>query len=284
MGELVSVIIPCYNAAPYLAQAVRSALVQRGVPGVEVIVVDDGSTDASWSVAIQLATEDPRVRPISAPHGGVCAAVNQGLAAARGEFVALCGADDWWHPDKLGLQLAALRAGRGPILVYSDMEVVDASGRMVHPSFWRWAGIEPHAGQPIEQLLRRNFISGGTILFRRRDLDWALPIPEALPYEDWWLAMSASLAGGVDYDPRPLTFYRFHGSNAILGRGRPRTLQQTAKQIQHMLAYYEGFARLLEVAETRWPAPGHRSGAAEWRATVERVIESLASRLESLVG
>ena len=284
MGELVSIIIPCYNAAPYLAQAVRSALVQNEVPDVEVIIVDDGSTDASWSVATRLATEDPRVRPIAAPHRGVCAAVNRGLVEARGEFVALCGADDWWHPDKLRFQLPVLRSSSGSVLVYSDMTVVDAFGRLVYPSFWRWMGITPHAGRPVPQLLRRNFISGGTVVFRRRDLEWALPIPEALPYEDWWLAMAASLRGGVAYDSRPLTYYRLHGSNTILGKGPPRTLQEAAKQSQYMLAYYESFARLIEVAERLWPACCDRSDSVEWRAMVNRAIESLSRSLERLVG
>lgn len=91
----ISVVIPLYNKEREVARAVRSVLAQRRQP-LELIVVDDGSTDRS--AAEVEAFRDPLVRLIRQPNGGVCAARNRGIAEARGEYVALLDADDEWEP------------------------------------------------------------------------------------------------------------------------------------------------------------------------------------------
>lgn len=91
----ISVVIPLYNKEREVARAVRSVLAQRRQP-LELIVVDDGSTDRS--AAEVAAFRDPLVRLIRQPNGGVCAARNRGIAEARGEYVALLDADDEWEP------------------------------------------------------------------------------------------------------------------------------------------------------------------------------------------
>lgn len=103
---LVSAIIPAFNGGPFLADAVVSILAQNHVP-LEVIVVDDGSTD---DTAAQAARLGGRVRYFYQPNRGGPAARNQGLRLARGELVAFLDVDDLWTPDKLALQLALLHA------------------------------------------------------------------------------------------------------------------------------------------------------------------------------
>jgi len=102
----VSVIIPTYNRAATLPRAIDSALEQT-IDDLEVVVVDDGSTDDTESVLA--AYEDPRVRPVvHATNQGANVARNTGLEHARGEYVAFLDSDDEWHPEKLERQLAAL--------------------------------------------------------------------------------------------------------------------------------------------------------------------------------
>ena len=99
---LVSCIIPVFNAERFLDEAVRSALAQT-YPALEIIVVNDGSTDGSEAV---LAKYQSRVACILQPNRGEAAARNTGVRAARGEFVAFLDADDMWEPEKIGCQVA----------------------------------------------------------------------------------------------------------------------------------------------------------------------------------
>jgi glycosyltransferase involved in cell wall biosynthesis len=115
----ISLLIPCYNAAPYLAETVASAWAQTRPPD-EIIIVDDGSTDASAEVA---ATLTPAVRLIRQPNRGVGVALNKALAAATGELIAFLDADDLWVREKLAWQLAALEADPALDGVFGHMEL-----------------------------------------------------------------------------------------------------------------------------------------------------------------
>jgi len=104
---LVSVVMPAFNAAKTIGVAVRSVLAQS-FPGFELIVVDDGSTDATAAEAQAAANGDERVRVLDLPHGGIVAALNAGIAAARGELIARMDADDEMRPRRLEAQVALL--------------------------------------------------------------------------------------------------------------------------------------------------------------------------------
>jgi teichuronic acid biosynthesis glycosyltransferase TuaG len=109
-GELVSVIVPCFNAAAFITDTLRSVLAQS-YESLQLIVVDDRSTDDSAQIVRSLATADPRVSLIEMPAntGAPAAPRNAGVRAARGDWVAFLDADDLWHPRKLEFQLRALR-------------------------------------------------------------------------------------------------------------------------------------------------------------------------------
>ena len=124
-GELVSVIVPAYNAAATIGETLRSALAQT-YPQLEVLVVDDGSTDATADIVRSFVARDPRVRLLQQANAGVAAARNLAIAQSRGAYVAPLDADDLWHPQKIALQLEALRRG-GPRVgvVYCWWRVID---------------------------------------------------------------------------------------------------------------------------------------------------------------
>lgn len=126
----VSVVVPTYNGASLLSDAVRSILTQT-VPPREVLVVDDGSTDDTAAVC---ATFPAPVRYIRQPNAGVSAARNRGMAEACGDWIALADADDVWLPTKLEVQLAAVDAAGGCRWSLTNCEVVDGRGALVSGS------------------------------------------------------------------------------------------------------------------------------------------------------
>ncbi|MBX2973827.1 MAG: glycosyltransferase [Flavobacteriales bacterium] len=124
-SPLVSVIMPAYNAAPYIEEAIRSVLTQT-LGDLELIVVNDGSTDGTGAVARTIA--DPRVRVIDQPNGGVSRARNTGIDGARGTYIALLDADDTMLPENLRTKTTALEAA-GADWVFGDVWRCDAEMR-----------------------------------------------------------------------------------------------------------------------------------------------------------
>ena len=160
-APLISVVIPAYNAAATVLETIESVRAQT-FAAFELIVIDDGSTDDT--VARLKSVDDPRLRVLSYPNGGLPVARNRGLAESRGEFVSFIDADDSWTPDKLASQLDSLRRQPDAALAYSWTAFVDANGAFLFPK-----EPSPHEGDVYAELLRENFVaSGSNLLVRKR--------------------------------------------------------------------------------------------------------------------
>lgn len=202
-SPLASVIIPAYNAEAFISQAVSAALESRGVD-LEVIVVDDGSTDGTWSILERFGSAVRRVRQ---DRGGPYRARNLAAELARGAWLAFLDADDDWSPEKLAVQLKAAEAGAA--LIYTD--------RLNFGEFGRYKerqsdSVTLHEGDVFEALLLGNFITLSSVLMRR---DWFERLggfsTEHHGVQDWDLWLRYSAAGGmVKLCPEPLTRYRIH--------------------------------------------------------------------------
>jgi glycosyltransferase involved in cell wall biosynthesis len=159
-APLISVVIPAYNAEATVQETIESARAQT-FSAFELIVIDDGSTDGTPR---RLGTiHDPRLQIFRYPNAGLAVARNRGLEKSRGELVSFMDADDLWTPDKLELQLEALRRRPAAALAYSWTAFVDARGDFLFAK-------EPSSreGDVFADLLRENFIaSGSNILVRR---------------------------------------------------------------------------------------------------------------------
>ena len=116
----VSIVMPAYNVAPYIREAICSALAQT-YTDFELIVVDDGSKDDTAAIAKELAEQDARIRLVQQPNRGLAGARNTALRAARGEFFALLDSDDWWEREFLAEQIAILEAN-------PDVDIVTGNG------------------------------------------------------------------------------------------------------------------------------------------------------------
>ncbi|GAA1840810.1 glycosyltransferase [Agromyces salentinus] len=154
-APLVSIVMPVWNREAQLLEAVESVLTQT-FPDWELIIVDDGSDDGTYAAACDAAARDRRIIAIQVPHGGVCAARNAGLDAARGTYLAFLDSDNNWDPAFLDLACRAL-ADTDAVGVYSALQIVDIDGAI------RFRG-----GQVgFDDLLIENAIDMNCLLTRR---------------------------------------------------------------------------------------------------------------------
>ena len=133
---LVSVITPTYNRAYCLPRTLDSALAQTHAD-LEILVVDDGSTDDTRALIAQKYAKEPRVRYIYQENQRVAAARNHGLELARGEYIAFLDSDDLWEPWKLELQVACMERYPDVGMTWTDMQALDPDGNIVSPRFLR---------------------------------------------------------------------------------------------------------------------------------------------------
>jgi hypothetical protein len=217
MFPKVSVVVPAYNLARYLGRAIESALAQDWpAEALEVIVVDDGSTDETPQV---LAAYADRIRAIRQDNGGLVRAVDRGLAEVTGDYVALLDADDEWPTDRLTRHVAFLEAHPEVGLVHGDMTIIDADGAVLSPSFFEANGTQLTRGRVLGRLLGGNFVSGGASTFRASLLPAIHPIADDAAYPDWWIAATIAAVAEIDHVPGCANLYRYHGANMGLGSG-----------------------------------------------------------------
>jgi hypothetical protein len=159
----VSVIMPCYNAAATLREAVASVLAQNA-PDFELLIVDDGSRDDSVAVASELAAGDQRIRVICQANAGPAAARNRGIAEARGTYLAFLDADDRWMPDCLACHIALLNSDPQCGASFARIQFFDPA--MQRPGVRSAA----HDRLTLAQVLGENPICTTSNLFARRSL------------------------------------------------------------------------------------------------------------------
>ena len=201
-----SVIIPVFNGAATIAIALRSALDQEFGEPYEVIVVDDGSTDATAQV---LATFRARIKTVTQANRGLAAARNAGAAAASAdtEYLAFLDADDTWRADKLALSLAALDRNPKAVLAYSDILPVDSEDAPVQESF---VTAEFAHAPSMDELLRRWWpILPSSVVMRREVFVRSGGFCERFhrAYEDVDMWLRARELGDFEYVAAPLVRY-----------------------------------------------------------------------------
>ena len=163
-APLVSVVVPAYNAQATLDETLQSVREQTH-RALEIVVVDDGSTDGTRALAERHAAADPRVIVLHQANAGVAAARNAGWQRARSEFIAFVDADDLWAPAKIERQLAVLQSADARVgLVYRWHSKIDAAGRVALRQ-----ESPLHQGDVLEPIIMSNFIGNGSSVLIRRD-------------------------------------------------------------------------------------------------------------------
>jgi O-antigen/teichoic acid export membrane protein/glycosyltransferase involved in cell wall biosynthesis len=253
---LVSIVIPAYNAGRTVAESIDSALAQS-YPLVEVVVVDDGSTDDTARI---LAGYGTRIRAVHQANCGLSAARNAGIAHARGDLIALMDADDVCTQQRIATQVALMVARRDVVLCATDFSAFDEAGPVpecnmgtyyhaiasaphgldtllpdrdvLDPPSARGA-LVVHAGDAYEAMIGGNFIHPPTVMFRRTLLASVQPFDASLSKAcdyDWLLR--ASRAGRFAVIAEPLLRYRLSSGQMSSDRNLPMLMQEVVRVLE----------------------------------------------------
>jgi Glycosyl transferase family 2 len=276
-APLVTVVVPCFNYGHYLPACVGSALNQPGVD-VEVIVVDDASTDGSGEVAEELARTNPSIRVIRHLHNtGHLATYNDGLAHASGDYVVLLSADDLLTPGSLQRATALMEAHPGVGLVYGRAlrfaEEVPPPAR-TNPTHWMiWSG---HDWLAMRFKRAYNCILAPEAILRtavQREIGgYRSELPHTADMEMWMRAAGIADVGYVSGADQ--AWYRDHGASMHNTTFQSRELVGLALDLRERMRTFELTASQLL---------GHVPEAAHWLATAHRTlaVEALTSSIRS---
>ena len=233
-GPKVSVIIPAFNVERYVATAVRSVLAQT-YRDVEVIVVDDGSTDRTRD---ELEQFRDRVVVVTQVNGGIGAARNRGIRESTGDVIALLDADDAWLPERVSRCVGFLRERPDVGFVTTDALIIDEQGS---PSGGTYLDLVDFPVEGYEErIVRENFVFVGAFV-RRAVLDDAGPFDETKPtgvedYEMWLRLIASGVVPGIVRDP--LALYRVR-SDSVTRRDDQLVRARNLALRRHLPAYWQ---------------------------------------------
>lgn len=218
---LISVLMPVHNAEDYLREALDSLWLQTE-RDFEVIVVDDGSNDGSAEILAQAAEIDTRLRIFKIEHGGVTAALNTGLAKARGQLIARMDADDICEPDRFERQIASLENQPNTVAVGSAVTVIDEDGWTICPDYFP----TDHNAILARMFQGRSAMSHPTVMIRAKPLRRVGGYdPSYMVAQDFDLWLRLTEVGELANLAQALLRHRVHPRSV---GGRKRRSQQSA--------------------------------------------------------
>lgn len=210
-----------HNGEEFLALQIDSLIAQT-YRNWRLIVRDDGSTDSSLGIIKQYCRKYPdKINLLLDNDGqlGACQGFARLIQHAAADYMMLCDQDDVWLPKKVDSSVSEIlrleKTSPGfPVLIYTDLKVVDENLTVVSDSFWRYQRIDPR-NNSLNSLILDNVATGCTTIFNSRLKEIAVPIPVEAVMHDWWLALVCSVYGKLAFLNETTILYRQHGENDI---------------------------------------------------------------------
>jgi GT2 family glycosyltransferase len=217
----VEILLATYQGARFLEEQLDSVLAQTHRRWT-LVARDDGSTDDTPAILRRHAARHPgriRVLPADGRRLGAMGNFSALLDSSTAQHVMLCDQDDVWLPEKIEVTLGRMRASEQahgaarPVLVHTDLRVVDEALRPIADSMWRFQQTDPGRLSTLPRALLQNFVTGCTTMVNRALLAVALPVPSDARMHDWWLTLAALEFGVIESVPAATILYRQHGKN-----------------------------------------------------------------------
>ena len=220
---MIAICLSTYNGAQFLNEQLASLESQDYASAdLKIIIRDDGSNDESYEILRQFAKNS------SIPIELLDEQMNLGIkksfeflmkkAIEMGAgYIMFCDQDDVWHPNKISKTMAMMQqmeisTPNQPILIHSDVSVMDRDLALLHPSFWKYQKINPNQNE-LHNFIINNTVTGCTMMINRALALKVSDIPSEAIMHDWWIAMVASTFGRIGYIDESLMLYRQHSTN-----------------------------------------------------------------------
>lgn len=220
---MIEILLSTYNGEKYIKYQIESIL-NQSCTNFSIIIRDDGSNDKTIEILeyYELMHKD-KIKIVRDNLGnlGPGRSFMELLNHSKGEYIMFCDQDDIWLPNKIELtfkkmkELEMIYGKETPILVFTDLKVVEDSLNIISHSFWNYQKIDPNLSKKWKMLLAFNVVTGCTLMINRRAKDVVLPykLPEMI--HDHWVGVNISKHGVIDYIPIPTVLYRQHRDNVI---------------------------------------------------------------------
>ena len=255
---LISVVIPVFNGERYLSSTLESVFSQT-YRNLEIIAVDDGSTDRSLTILQDLGD---RIVAVSQQNSGVGAARNRGMELAQGSYIAFLDQDDWWCPRKLELQAEVFWQSPGIVLVHTEVSYYDTDGERFVGPLNKKARRELIVGECRDKLLMENWICNSSVAVRKSALDSVGGCDDKIrgnTVQDYDLWIRLSEVGQFGFVPSKETVFRLHAGQGH--RARSFLLEEELKVL------------LKHRTEKEWRS------RPEWKRRMTQVCDELATSL-----
>ena len=219
----IAILLATYNGENYLEEQIHS-LFNQSYGHFHIFIRDDGSSDKTLSILKNLANQYPQKITLLATGKPLGASGN--FSELMGyvknyQYVMFCDQDDVWETDKIALTFAKMKElenqhGKAlPLLVHTDLKVVNAKLQVLDHSFWNYSCLYPQYTHSLNRLITQNVVTGCAMMINNALLNRSHPIPSEAIMHDWWIAITASAFGKIEIVKTPTIFYRQHSKNTL---------------------------------------------------------------------
>lgn len=223
------ILMSTYNGSSYIREQINS-IQSQSYTDWHLLVRDDGSIDNTRDIIEEYCRDDKRILPCHDSLGNIgpthsFSALADLALTQDADYIMFSDQDDIWNEWKIEESLTQIKAaedaspGETPVLLHTDLEVVDANLNLISRSYLEYQNISHTDESALSVLLSQNFVTGCTIIANKALLTIAQPIPKSAIMHDWWYALCASTTGHISFINRPSIKYRQHATNVYGSKG-----------------------------------------------------------------
>ena len=218
----ISICMATYNGARYIEHQIESIFAQSNQDW-QLIIRDDGSDDNTVSIIENYAAKHRgKIKLIKDNNSQLGATLNFGylLEHADTEYIMFSDQDDIWLPNKVEMTLNTIKEAEKiypdmPLLVHTDLRVVDSDLNTIANSMWSYQKLLPDIGNNLKKIMAHNVVTGSAMMINRKAKEVSIPVPREAIMHDWWIAINVAMHGKIVYVSTPSILYRQHSKNVI---------------------------------------------------------------------